>query len=403
MTSTRAARDPRLLVAFALYAPVLLEGIMLSSIGPSLDVLADQSGSTLSRISILFTANSLGYITGSLLGGRLYERRDGTGILAVALASMAVLTALIPVAGSLGLLVVLFAIIGISIGLVDVGGNTLLVWLFGSEVPPYMNTLHLGFGIGAFLSPLIIDRFAVITGNAANAFYLFAILMVPVAVWVYRTPSPHPPETIGTERSFDVIRRHTVWLGAIAVLFFMHVGAELSFGGWIFSYADELGVGAETTSRVLNSMFWGGLVLGRLIAIPLSRRLSPTSMLQLDLAGALVSLGLLAFAADWPASVWIGTVGFGMSVASMFATCINYAGERITITSHVTALFLIGGSAGSMSMPWLVGQLFESRGPEWMVYIVGAASVAAVVLFAGIRATAPPARPQLTTSEGLSH
>ena len=118
-------------------------------------------------------------------------------------------------------------------------------------------------------------------------------------------------------------------------------------------------------------------------------------MLQLDLGGALASLGIIAFAGGWSAAVWVGTVGFGMSIASIFASCINYAEERIPITSHVTALFIVGGSIGSMLLPWLVGQLFESRGPDWMVYIVATAIALAILLFAGIRITEPSNRERL--------
>ena len=66
----------------------------------------------------------------------------------------------------------------------------------------------------------------------------------------------------------------------------MHMGAELAFGGYIISYADEFVHRRSTTARVVNSMFWGGLVVGRLIAIPLSTRLSARAMLQIDLVGA---------------------------------------------------------------------------------------------------------------------
>ena len=384
MTQTR---DRRAVVAYALYATILIEGLVLSSIGPTLDALGDQTGSTLSQISILFTANSLGYIVGSLAAGRAYSRLSGTAVLAAALVSMAALIVFVPVSGNLWLLIGLFALIGVAIGLIDVGCNTLLVWLYQSEVPPYMNTLHLAFGVGAVLSPLIIDRFAVVAGDATTAFWLFAAVMIPAAVWIYRTPSPsQPPETTPGDSS-GVVRRHRWFLGLTAVFFFMHVGAELSFAGWIFSYAEELGK-PETTARVLNSLFWGGLVVGRIIAIPLSRRLTPVRMLQLDLAGAVASIGLMALFPDWSLSIWIGTIGFGASVASMFATSINYAEQRMAITSHVTALFLVGGSAGSMSLPWLVGQYFESRGPESMVHVITAASLAAVALFLAMRAAA---------------
>ena len=379
------------MVAYALYATILIEGLILASIGPTLDALSDQTGSTLSQISILFTANSLGYIAGSLAAGRAYARLTGNTVLATALVGMAALTVFIPLSGNLWLLIALFGGIGIAIGLIDVGCNTLLVWLFGSDVPPYMNTLHLGFGVGAVLSPLIVDRFAVVTDDATAAFWLFAALMLPVAAWIYRTPSPRPPTAAASSDAPGVVRRYRWFLGITAVFFFMHVGAELSFGGWIFSYAEELGK-PETTARVLNSLFWGGLVLGRLAAIPMSRRLTPARMLQLDLAGAIASIGLMALLPDWSLSIWIGTIGFGASVASIFASSINFAEQRMTITSHVTALFLVGGSAGSMSLPWLVGQYFDSRGPESMVYVVAGASLAAAALFLIMRAVAAQER-----------
>ena len=186
------------------------------------------------------------------------------------------------------------------------------------------------------------------------------------------------------------------------MVFFMHVGSELSFGGWVFSYAEETGVGPETTARILNSVFWAGLVFGRVVAIPLSRWLRPAAMLEIDFIGALASLALVGFVSGWSASIWIGTFGFGISIASMFASCINFAGERIPMTSHVTAVFLVGGSAGSMTLPWLVGRMFESRGPEWMVYIVGAAMVIAFTLFSVILARAPASHDEVATARGGS-
>lgn len=368
-------------LAFAFYAAVLLEGVMLASIGPTLDALSDKSGSTTGQISILFTVNSLGYIIGSLLAGRLYARVRGNTVLAIALVWMAALTATIPLLGSLGMMIVVFALVGLSIGLIDVGGNTLLVWLFRRDVPPYMNALHLCFGIGAFLCPLVVDRFAVATDDATDAFFLFAALMIPVAIWLTRVPSPDSPgETSGVEGG-RLVRRYAFFLGLMGLLFFMHVGGELAFGGWIFSYADELDIGGSTTARVLNSAFWGGLVLGRIIAIPLSKRLSPRAMLQLDLVSAIGFLAVIGLLPEWPPALWIGTIGFGMAIASVFATCINYAEQRIPLPSQVMAVFMVGGSIGSMTLPWVAGQLFDRQGPETLIWLVGGAIVAGLGLF----------------------
>jgi FHS family Na+ dependent glucose MFS transporter 1 len=372
-------------LALVYYAAILCEGLMLASIGPTLDALSEQSGSTTETISILFTANGLAYITGSLLAGRLYGRRRGNTILATALTTMAAFTAAVPTLGSVWTLSMVFALIGVSIGLIDVGSNTLLVWLFRKDVPPYMNALHLSFGIGAFLCPLIVDRFAVGTGDAAASFRLFAALMVPIAVWLTQVPDPDGPQSEETGGGAVVVRRYGFFLALMGTLFFMHVGAELAFGGWIFSYAEELEIGGQTTARVLNSVFWGGLVVGRLVAIPLSLRFTPRGMLQLDLLGAGASLALVALLPDWGPSLWIGAAGFGAAIASVFATCINYAEERMPITSEVTAIFLIGGSVGSMTLPWTVGQLFDRQGPESMLWVVGGAVAVGLALFVWVQ------------------
>src|SRR3990170_8195835 len=115
---TRSATIPsqlpkpeKLRIAMVFYVTVLLEGVMLASLGPTLDDLADNSGSTTEAIAILFTVNSLGYITGALLAARLYTRLRGTMILAGALAATAVLTFTIPWLGELWVLIAVFGLL----------------------------------------------------------------------------------------------------------------------------------------------------------------------------------------------------------------------------------------------------------------------------------------------------
>ena len=390
---TRSATIPsqlpkpeKLRIAMVFYVTVLLEGVMLASLGPTLDDLADNSGSTTEAIAILFTANSLGYITGALLAARLYTRLRGTMILAGALAATAVLTFTIPWLGELWLLIAVFGLIGLAVGLIDVGGNTLIVWLYRKDVPPYMNALHLAFGIGAFACPLIVDRFAGGDGDATRAFWLFATLMIPVVVWLMRTPSPDSPaETAQPEAGSAIVRRYALFLALMGLLYFIHMGGELAFAGWIFNYGEETGLTSESAARVLNSMFWAGLVVGRVIAIPLSLRLSPRRMIQLDLVVALGAIGLIGVLPDSEVALWTGTIIFGLAIASIFASCVNFASERIPIASHVMAIFFIGGSLGAMSLPWLIGQYFDTAGPGTMLWVVGVAMAAGIVLFAWIQ------------------
>ena len=371
----------KLRIAAAYYAAFVLLGLMLTSIGPSLDALQAQSGSTTEAIALLFTANALGYIAGSLLAARLYARIPGSRVLPVALLVLAALTMTIPSLGSLAALVLVFGLIGVPLGLMDVGGNTLLAWLFRDDVPPYMNALHLSFGVGAFLGPLMFDRFAVATGNAATTFWLLAGLMVPVAVWLARLPSPDSPSAARVEAGARSILRRYAWLvGLMAAFFFMHMGAELAFGGWIYTYADGA-TGSATTARLINAAFWGGIVLGRLAGIPLALRLTPRTMLRIDLLGATASIAVLVLLPDSLPALWAGTIAFGLSVATMVPASFNLAERRMPISSQVSSAFLIGGSLGTMTLPWIVGQLFVPVGPLSVMYVTAAAILAAWLLF----------------------
>jgi fucose permease len=104
-------------------------------------------------------------------------------------------------------------------------------------------------------------------------------------------------------------------------------------------------------------------------------------MLQLDLLGAVASLALLVLLPDSIPALWIGTIGFGFFVASMIPSSFNLAERRMPITSQVSSTFLVGGSLGSMTLPWLVGQLYAPNGPLWVMYVTGAAMLGAWLLF----------------------
>ena len=368
-------------VASALFLAIFIEGLMLAVPGPTLDVLSQNTTSTIGRIGIIFTANGLGFVAGALIAGRWYARVDGNRVLSLALLAMAIATVLVPMATSLSFLLFLFVIIGTVIGLIDVGANTMLVWEYGKRVPPYMNALHLFWGIGAFAAPLVVAWLAESAGDALRAYWVFAAMMLPCSLWVALAPAVEVPADAGREASPAVWRRHTRLILLLGALFFLHVGAELSFGGWIFSYAAAGDLGADTTARVVNSIFWGGLVVGRLFAIPLSLRLTAGAMIWLDLLGAGVALAVVAFLGSWSPAIWLGAALFGVSIASIFASCLNFAGQHMPITSQVTSVFLIGASIGSMTLPWLTGVLFDRAGPWTMPFVVGATILGALALF----------------------
>jgi len=286
--------------------------------------------------------------------------------------------ALAPVIPLLWLLTMVLLVLGMGEGAMDVGGNTLLMWLHRNEVGPFMNGLHFFWGVGAFLSPIIVAQAVLISGDITWAYWMLAVLMLPAVIGLLRLPSPAIQASRQASESRQV---NHIWLVVLIALFlFLYVGAEGSLGGWIFTYTVALGLSGQTVAAYLTSVFWGSLTAGRLLSIPLATRLQPRSVLLIDLVGCLIGMSVILL---WPNSlvaVWVGVIGTGLAMASIFPTTLSLAESRMHITGQITSWFFVGASLGGMTMPWIIGQLFESIGPRVTMLTI----MADLVLMAGV-------------------
>jgi fucose permease len=361
------------------YAAFVALGLAVASLGPTLPGLAEHTHTLLSEISFLFTARSLGYLLGSFQGGRLYDRVSGHFVMAGAIGLMAIMLVLTPLMSLLGWLTAVLLMLGIAEGTLDVGGNTLVVWVHRHKVGPFMNGLHFFFGLGAFLSPIIIAWAVLLSGDITWAYWMLAFLILPAAIWLWRLPSP---SALVSAETGPARRVDHLLVALIALFFVLYVGAEVSFGGWIFTYAVALDLADETVAAYLTSTFWGALTFGRLVAIPIATRFRPRTIMLSNLLGCIISLAIILL---WPrslAATWLGAFGVGISMASVFPTTLSLAERRMTITGRITGWFFVGASAGGMLLPWLIGQLFESIGPRVTMLILLVDLVLAVAVFA---------------------
>lgn len=380
-TTATGSRLRPLAATYAYYAAFIGLGLISASLGPTLPGLAEQTGTELREISRLFLARSSGYMLGSFVGGRFFDRIPGHPVMAVALLVMALGMVAAPLMPALWVLAAVLLVIGIAEGTVDVGGNTLLVWVHRSRVGPYMNALHFMFGLGAFLSPLVIAQAVAWSGGIRLGYWMLAIYVVPVFIWLAREASPVSEVEQDRHEEIDI---HVNWplVGLIALFMFLYVGAEVGFGGWVYTYALSMGLASETSAFLVTSLFWGALTLGRLVSIPIAARVRPRTILLVDILGTLASVLLILALPRSAWALWVGIFGAGFSLASIFPTVITWSERRITVSGLVTSIFLVGASVGAMFLPWLIGQLFESRGPQITMIAILIDMVVATVVFA---------------------
>lgn len=361
-------------------------GMTSASLGPALPYLAENTGSLLSRISILFISNRIGSILGSFVGGHLYDSKSGNIVMTVMLLLIALGLIFIPLAASLYLLLVVILVVGFARGAVDVGGNVLIVWAHQEKhsqhrLPPLMNALHLSYGIGAFLVPLIIALAVQKTGTITWGFRLLALLVLPNCLWLFRLPSPESRPSVAESSSLNA---GYLLPALITAFLFLCIAAEAAFGGWIYTYSLTKGLSNRISAAYLTSAYWGGLTVGRLVFTLLAVKLKPRIILLLSLGGSLLSISSLLIWSDSAAATWTGSIGFGFFLASIFPSTITLASRAMKLTGKVTGVFLVGASSGAMLLPWLIGQLFEPVGPWVTIALISASIVLAFFIMAAI-------------------
>jgi FHS family Na+ dependent glucose MFS transporter 1 len=366
-SSTNSPRTRPIVATIAYYLAFIVLGMTTAASGPSLLKLAEHTASRLDQISLIFVFSALGYLIGSYFGGRAYDRFPGHKLMAITLVFIAIASVMIPLASTLSLLLFAMFLSGLVAGILDVGCNTLLLWTHGEKAGPFMNGLHFFFGVGSLIAPLLLAQVLLRTHDIHWMYYSFAIACAPIMIWLWLLPEPHHSTQKDTQAkgAFPVVP-----VALIVILFLLYVGLELGFGNWVYTYAITLDLGTEVTAAYLTSAFWGSFTFGRLLGVWVSTRMKPHLIIFLDLIGCAISAVIIMLWKESSLALWVGTFGLGLSMASIFPSLMMLAGERMQITGAITGWFLVGSGAGSMLVPWLLGQIFTYTGPQLMTTVL---------------------------------
>lgn len=395
--------------------------------------------------------------------GPLYDKFPNPHfVLGAGVALAGIGTICVPFSTSVYFLAFIVMLQGVGMAVCDVGCNVLLIYLWGSDVGPWMQLMHFCFGVGAFVAPLLMRMMETIVlhgqaesnidsaGTYDGAFYIMGILNVAVAAVVaalkapkrrdgsHGTPSSEstqaPPliafagstetksasavndeaalqssverteidvaplnsceaggvlssgsrhcEPAGTQSLSastaivepassvnrgivdaalpvkDLHRETWVVASIIAGLLFLYVGMETGFGAFITSYAVVYLRRTEAEGQLLASGYWGAIMVGRLIAVPLSMRVKPVVNLGATMTGCIAASVVLLAGQNSIGAVWVGSILFGLFMASVFPLAISVAESFFPVEGKHATLFVIGAATGEMLLPFIVSSLF---------------------------------------------
>jgi len=371
---------------FGYYFLFICLGLDMAIGGPTLPALAEQTHTNLGSMGLLFLFGAGGGVLGTMISGRIFDRLRGHPVLGIAQLIAAGLIVSVPFIPWFWLLLLVLFLKGVAYGFVNTGANTLLTWTHGEKVGPFMNALHFFFGLGSFLSPFLVAQVIGIEGGYRWAYWILAVFAVLVGLRILTLKGNPKPLHAGDSATVQAKRGpfpYALVVSAMLFLFF-YVGAEITFGGWVYTYAVTLNLASAVQAAYLTSAFWLTFTIGRLVSIPLATRLTPKQTIPTAVICCLIMLSL---AMIFPASstiLWVTALGLGFCMAPVWPTGFTLAGQSVDLSGRISSIILLGDSLGGMVLPTLVGKVIEGSGPHTMVYLVFGSLVLNLLAFGGM-------------------
>ena len=93
----------------------------MAILGPTLIELSCRIETSLAHMSYAFTSRSLGYLTGSIVGGWLFDQYNGHVVLSLSCLWATLMMWVLPYVSSIYGLVIVIALLGVALGSLDTG------------------------------------------------------------------------------------------------------------------------------------------------------------------------------------------------------------------------------------------------------------------------------------------
>jgi fucose permease len=310
----------------------------------------------------------------------------GNRFLAVQLFFLSLMAAALPLAGTLFALFAVSLLVGLAQGAIEVGGNTGIVKLHGAKSGPWMTGLHLAFGAGAIISPLLISGFLHYASSARPAFWLLAALALFAGIFAFRLP-----DTDSMKRaSSSAFRKAPLLTAALSAFFVFTVAGQLGFTGWIYSYALEAGLESKTSAGILTSLYWGALTFGRLCGVLCLTRTGTRRLLSFASVGSALCVAVFLLFPQSRWALWITALFLGLFQAPLLPAALTLAGEQKILSGFTAGVFTASTSLGGMVFPPLIGKLMQTAGlPALPAVITATQALALLFILAVIKMTAP--------------
>ena len=357
MSTTETPRGPAsartlTLAAYASFVPI---GIVTVLLGPLLPTLSARWALDYSQAGTLFPTQFWASTVAVGFSGLLVSRFGfrfaiKAGLILISVSVVAML------AGSRLLGMVCIAGYGAGLGLAVPASNLLVAEVNPERRSAALNTVNFCWSVGAVACPFLVA--AAVKGHRVGTFLILeAGFSLVVALGIAAMPAsivePAADRDVG-KTGLKIDWKSPAFV-VLAALFFVYVGTENSFGGWVASYAKGLGTLSATMALMTPSFFYAALMLGRWVAPLLLRTIDEVKLARIGVIVACVGMtGILLAHSLVPVVVSSSLAGLGL--ASVYPIIISLLSREFgAAASRVGSVMFTLANLGGGGLPWLVG------------------------------------------------
>ena len=329
-------------------------GVLLPYLGAAFSLGAEAQGR-------LFPANFAGFVLGVLVCGSLSDHWGRKTVLLIGLGIYSLGLVLFGSAHVYPIALAAALLVGAGSGAMEVVANALAADLFPERRAAVLNALQVAFGAGAAIAPTLC-RSLLTSGTDWRTLY-FALASINLAVLAgfafCRIPRVKTREAVSIAALGEIVR--TPAFGAICLLLWLYVGAEISLFSWLPTYFESRLPGGKAWMGGVGTLFWIAMTIGRFGLAALLDRFSLMRLCAVSIGGGAFFSGL-ALVWTSPVPVLICVAFSGLFLSGIFSLALAETGERFpAVAGTAFGGVVAAGGLGGAVIPWVVGALAGTR------------------------------------------
>ncbi len=341
------------LASYLSFVPI---GVATVLLGPMLPTLSTRWSLNYSQAGALFTAQYIASTCAVALSGFVVVQRGYRFAIKLGLLLIAVALAFL-LHGSAIIGVLCIAAYGVGLGISVPAANLLVAEVNPLRRSATLNWLNFWWSTGAVSCPFLVAGAAKIQ-RVPVFLESVALVSLCIAAGIAVMPSRIvEPAVKSAEQTpiVSLIRGRRASFIVVALLFFLYVGTENSFGGWVASYAKTLVGTNASVSLMTPSFFYASLMIGRLIAPFLLKQIEDIRLAQAGLLLACSGTAGLLFA-HAISGVLFSACASGLGLSAVYPITISLLGREFGSSSaRLGSVMFVLSNIGGGLLPWVVG------------------------------------------------